>query len=211
MVTPGFWDVFASPIALGRAFGDDEENHNERVVVLSDSLWRDRFGAAADVIGRNVDLSGESFRVVGVAKAGFRYPADAQIWIPTFIPASAYRDKRDSHFLRAVARIRNDASPAQAAAVMKTITDDEARRFPDTETGLASGIKPLQAIIAADLSQPLRMLLIAAALVLADRLRQSCQSRCSRAARCARRSSHCGARSVQATAGWCAKCSPRRC
>ena len=44
-VTPGFWNVFGQPVALGRSFGDAEETSNERVVVLGDAVWRTRFAA----------------------------------------------------------------------------------------------------------------------------------------------------------------------
>src|SRR5690606_21385586 len=88
LVTPGYWDVFGQPMALGRAFGEDEENAGERVVVIGEALWRDRFNRAADVIGREIQLNGEAWRVIGVAEAGFRYPADAQLWMPTFLPAN---------------------------------------------------------------------------------------------------------------------------
>ncbi|GAA0719654.1 ABC transporter permease [Dokdonella soli] len=166
MVSPGFWDVFSQPLALGRSFGNEEENRTERAVVLSDVLWRERFGASADVIGRSIDLSGESFRVVGVAQPGFRYPSDAHVWIPTFIPTHAARDKRGMHFLRVVARLRDGVSMAQASTVMKGITDDEARNFADEEAGISVGITPMQELVGSDLRQPLHMLLMAAALVL---------------------------------------------
>lgn len=166
LASPGFWEVFRHPLALGRGFGADEENRAERVVVLSDALWRDRFAAAADVIGRDIELGGESFRVIGVAQPDFRYPSDAQVWIPTFFPSNAYRDKRGAHFLRVVARMRDGVSMQQAAAVMKGVTDEEARRFPAEDAGIGTGIVPLQQLVAGDLHQPLRMLLIAAALVL---------------------------------------------
>jgi putative ABC transport system permease protein len=164
-VTPGFWDVFGSPIALGRAFGNDEEDHNERVVVLSDSLWRNQFKADTGVVGRDVQLNGESFRVVGVAQPQFVYPIHVQVWIPSFLPGNTTRH-RGMNFLRVVGRLREGVSPDQAATSMTATTDWQARTFPDEHAGLSAGITPLQALVTSDVRGPLRMLLIAAGLVL---------------------------------------------
>jgi predicted permease len=164
-VTPGFWNVFSQPLAVGHSFGEQEENANEKVVVLSDGLWRSRFNAAPDVIGRDIDLNGDAYRVVGVAQTLFRYPSDAQAWIPTFAPGNA-QSRRNMSFLRVVARLHAGVSTTQAAAVMKGITDWQARSFPDEDAGMSARITPLQELVSADVRQPLRMLLIAATLVL---------------------------------------------
>jgi predicted permease len=164
-VTPGFWNVFGQPMALGRTFGDDEEKQNERVVVLSDALWRNQFGGDASVIGRDIALNGESFRVVGVAAATFRYPSDAQVWIPTFIPGNTTRT-RHMNYLRTVARLRDGVSLEQAKTAMLAISDWQASTYPDEHSGMSAGVIPLKELLSGNVRQPLRMLLIAAALVL---------------------------------------------
>lgn len=164
-VTPGFWNVFGQPIALGRAFGDEEETRNERVVVLGDALWRTQFGGDAAVIGRDIELNGESFRVIGVAAATFRYPTDAQVWIPAFLPGNTTRT-RGMNYLRTVARLREGVSLAQAKAAMLGISDWQARTYPDEHEGMSAGVTPLKDLLSGNVRQPLRMLLIAAALVL---------------------------------------------
>lgn len=164
-VTPGFWTVFGQPIALGRAFGDDEEQRNERVVVLSDALWRSQFNADPAMVGRDIGLSGESFRVIGVTAPAFGYPAGAQLWIPTYLPGNTTYH-RGMNFLRVVGRLRAGVSIEQATAAMKSITDWQAATYPADHAQLSAGITPLQTYISDDLRQPLRMLLAAAALVL---------------------------------------------
>jgi predicted permease len=162
-VTPGFWNVFGQPLQLGRAFGADEENRNEHVVVISDGLWRDRFGAAADIIGRDIALNGESWRVIGVADPAFRYPDDAQVWLPTFLPANT--DGRGSNMLSVVARLREGVSMRQAATVMDGITRWQASTFADS-AGLSARIVPLHQRMTSGVREPLRLLLAAAGLVL---------------------------------------------
>jgi len=164
-VTPGFWDVFGQPLARGRAFGDDEENHAVRVIVLGDALWRTRFGADPGVVGRDVELNGEGYRVVGVARPGFRFPAEAQAWIPTYAPGHAH-SRRDVSFLRVVARLREGVSPPQAAMLMRATTDWQAATFPATDAGLSAEVVPLAEAVGRPLSQPLSILLAAAGLVL---------------------------------------------
>ena len=163
-VTPGFWQVFGTPVALGRAFGDDEETHDQKVVVLSDALWRDRFGASPDAIGRDITLGGDAYRVIGVAAASFRYPDDVKFWTPTFLPGST--QQRGNNYLSMVARLRDGASPSAAKQMLDGVATWEARNWPDDNGNLSARVVPLQEALFGRLQQPLTMLLIASALVL---------------------------------------------
>jgi putative ABC transport system permease protein len=87
IVTASFFSVLGVAPALGRALvAADDLPGAGRVVVLGNALWRDRFGAAPDVVGRAIDLDGESFTVVGVMPPGFAYPRGAELWTPA-VPA----------------------------------------------------------------------------------------------------------------------------
>lgn len=163
-VSPGYWAVFGQPIALGRAFGEAEENANERVVVIGDALWRNRFDADPAVLGRDIHLNGESWRVIGVAEPGFRYPSDAQLWLPTFLPAKT--SGRGSNSWAPVARLAPGVDVAQAAAAMKVVTDWQAETFPDIHAGLSPRIERVRDLVGSRLRSPLAILLSASALVL---------------------------------------------
>jgi predicted permease len=163
-VTPGFWRVFDSPMTLGRAFGEEEERSNERVIVIGYALWRDRFGAAPDVVGRDILLNGESYRVGGVAAADFGYPADAQFWMPTFLPANPAG--RGTNFISVVARLSDGVDARQAQQRLAAVTAWQAQTFPDSDGGLVARVEPLQSLLTRDVRQPLTMLLAAAGLVL---------------------------------------------
>ena len=68
------------PAALGRTFSAADVGAG-RLAVISDSLWRTRFGAARDAVGRTVRLNGEPFTVVGVMPPGFAYPEpEMAVW-----------------------------------------------------------------------------------------------------------------------------------
>ncbi len=163
-VSPGFWSVFGTPLALGHAFGKDEENSNARVVVLSDAVWRNNFNGVAGIIGRDITLNGESYRVVGVTAPRFSYPLDAQIWLPTYLPSSTMG--RGNSYLSVVARLRADTSVAAASEALASITNWEAKTWPDNHMGLSARLQTLQQNLTGDVHQPLTMLLLASALVL---------------------------------------------
>lgn len=163
-VTPGFWNVFAQPLALGTSFGDVEEQSNERVVVLGDAVWRTRFSADPSVIGRDIDLNGERWRVIGVAAATFRYPSDAQLWIPTFLPSST--TPRDRNSLSPVARLAPGITLAQAREVMRGITDWQMETFPGGSGKLMAQVERLDELVGRGLRGSLSVLLGAALLVL---------------------------------------------
>lgn len=70
--------------ALGRTFSPSEEVFGKnRVVVLSDSLWRDRFGGRSSAIGEMLRLNGELYAVIGVMRPDFQFPnPDTKLWAP---------------------------------------------------------------------------------------------------------------------------------
>lgn len=163
-VTPGFWNVFHQPMAIGRSFGEAEENSNERVVVLGDTLWRNRFAADPSIVGRDVELNGEHWRVIGVAAAAFRYPSDAQLWTPTFLPAN--RAGRGSNSLSPIARLASGVTPDQAREVMRGITQWQAENFPNENGKLTAQVERLDELVGKRLRGSLSVLLGAALLVL---------------------------------------------
>ena len=104
---------------LGRTFGPDDEQEN-KVVVLGDGFWRRRFGGDRALIGQTISLDKQSYTVVGVMPSSFRFPDQADLWVPlTF--ANDEAANRGSRFLRAVARLKPGISLAQAGAEMETI------------------------------------------------------------------------------------------
>jgi len=72
-VTPDFFRVFEMKPRLGRGFTrQDGVLHAARVVVISDSLWRERFSADPNIVGRGITLGSEPYTIAGVAPAAFR-------------------------------------------------------------------------------------------------------------------------------------------
>ena len=125
------WDVLGVAPALGRAFTAQEDQPGaDDVVVLSHSLWQQRFGGRADVLSTSVMMNERPRRVIGVMPAGFAFPqAETQFWIPT-APSEEVRNNRGSLWLQAIARLEPATSPAQAQAELAPINAGMQERNP---------------------------------------------------------------------------------
>jgi len=107
------FDVLRVGPAVGRAFGEDEEElGNDRFVVLSHALWTSRFGARAEVVGSDVRFDGDSYRVIGVMPEGFGFPSRAiEAYVPfAFTPAQMSDAARGNQFSQSVGRLRAGAT-----------------------------------------------------------------------------------------------------
>ncbi|MSR20430.1 MAG: ABC transporter permease [Gemmatimonadetes bacterium] len=86
-VTPSFFDVLGVEAALGRTFSEEEgAPGGEQVVILSDGLWRNRFGGDPAVVGRTLDMNGTLREIVGVMPPDFGHPSrDPQLYVPLVV------------------------------------------------------------------------------------------------------------------------------
>lgn len=114
-VSPNLFSVLGVSAAVGRTFlrGEDQPGH-DRVVVLSDALWRGRFSADPGVVGRAIQLDGFSYTVVGVMPPGLQYPSSAyQAWVPLVLEPGE-RTRVVTNNYRVVARLAPGATVEQA-------------------------------------------------------------------------------------------------
>jgi len=82
-VTQDFFAVLGVAPAIGRAFTADDHTGANKTVIISDAIWRDRFSADPQAIGRTLDLDGERRTIIGIMPGGFDFPSGAQLWFPT--------------------------------------------------------------------------------------------------------------------------------
>ncbi len=112
-VTPDFFPTLRVNATLGRTFLPDENQKGlDQVALLSDSLWRSRFAADPNVLGKTVTVDGVARRVVGVMPAGFAFPHDAALWTPL----DPRPDGHNSFSRPVVGRLKPGVTPQQARA-----------------------------------------------------------------------------------------------
>ncbi len=129
--TDQFFDVFGVKPLLGRAFLPGEENAGRNnVAVLSYELWQSSFGGRADVLGSAVRIDGIPNIIVGVMPAGFRFPltVDEALYRPIHVPATEL-NRRGSHFLPLLGRLKPGVTLAIAQADMQHVFDNIGRNY----------------------------------------------------------------------------------
>jgi putative ABC transport system permease protein len=145
---------------LGRTFTAEDDRQD--TVILSDALWRSRFGGDPRIVGKTIDLSGTTFTVVGVAPAWFRFPtADFKLWVPlSSIDAKAPAQAKNRAFriFSAVARLRSGVTIEQAQAEAAAFAAQLAREFPSTNEGVTFTLEPLYQRLVGDSKPALAIL-----------------------------------------------------
>jgi len=151
--------------ALGRDFLPEETRlGGPSVVILSDGLWRRRFGADQNVLGRSLTVDGEAHTIVGVLPQGFELPItgmrDAQLWLPIRVPLSS--DNAANGALLCLGLLNKNVTPEQAAAALTPPLSDLRREFPKMfGPNEKAHLQPLRSMLA-DWAGPATLLLFAA-------------------------------------------------
>lgn len=155
---------------LGRNIAAEEDRYgNDRVVVLSYSLWQRRFGGDPAVVNKTIQLDGRTMNVVGVMPAGFNFPdRETEVWIPlAFTPDLLEEDNRGSHFLNVIARLKPGVTTTHAQADLNTVTARLSSEHASTyRSGFSASIRSLHEELVGDLRRAMLVLLGAVGLVL---------------------------------------------
>ncbi len=130
--SPSLFPLLGVHAALGRTFLPEEEvKGRDRVALLSDGFWHDRFGASRAALGKTIELGGQGYQIVGVLPPGFSYPQETtKVWTPLPIPQGDL-DRR-SHYFDVVGRLRGGATLEQAGQELAALTHAMAAERPDT-------------------------------------------------------------------------------
>jgi putative ABC transport system permease protein len=171
-VSRDFFQTFGTQPFLGRGFTKDEEQPGgPRAVVLRYGLWKGRFGASRNIVGRNVILDGQGYSVVGVMPRGFGFSlpyaptGNIQVWLPLrLVPDPNHH----GHNYLMVARLKRGVSLAQAQADMGHVLAEIRRAVPGYVDPGERGatLIPYQEWITGDVRGPLLILMFAVSLVL---------------------------------------------
>ncbi len=165
-VTTNYCQTLNMRPELGRGFlpeeGIDGRHH---VTMLGYELWKERFGADEQVIGKQILLDGEPYTVIGVAqKDQGAIGAMHQILVP--MVNSRFEGKRDSHSYLAIGRLKDNVTQAQAQADMQTIVERLALEYPRTNAKTGVEVMPLKNILTRQIGSMLWVLYGAVSLAL---------------------------------------------
>ena len=148
-----------SPI-LGRAFqSGDEERKNGDVALLSQRLWRDRFGSDPSVVGRLITLEQKPYTVVGVMPAGFDRPnKEDDVWLPLIlVPEEA--SNRTNWFFGVLAKVRDRKGIQAAQTELDGVAARLAIQHPEDDKGIQFKLTPLQESVVGNTKSGLLLLL----------------------------------------------------
>ncbi len=177
-VTTNFFDVLGAKAEIGRLISPniDKPSSHMRVAVLSDGTWRSVFGSDPNILGRDITLNGNSFRVVGVLASQETYPNKTQLWISPRLLVPEYQEgtipknfdiaqQYGNHWLRGLGRVKSGVTVAQARAELLTIAANIDKQHPGEKDHHAV-TTPLQDSLVQNVRPALWVLLIAVILLL---------------------------------------------
>ena len=139
----GFFTTFGVQPAMGRAFrSEDDRPEAARVAIISEGLWRRRFGADASTLGSSIRLDGEMHTVIGVMPATFAFPASTvQIWLPVGrVLNPNYATMRGNHRFFVVARLKPGVRIEQARTELDGIARRIRQQHPSELTGRGANV-----------------------------------------------------------------------
>jgi predicted permease len=171
LVSAELFSVLGARPALGRTFypGEDAAGR-DNYVILSDSLWRDRFAGDPSIIGRTIEIDGVGREVLGVMPADFRFPSSkSQIWLPLHNDPANTLAYWAGDFMPVIGRLRPGASLAAATADVRLFQSHVGELFPfrmPPQWNADLVVLPLQSSMVADVRDRLLMLLGAVILIL---------------------------------------------
>jgi putative ABC transport system permease protein len=162
-----YFKVLGVSAALGRTFAAGEnEPGNDLEVVLSNRIWRSRFGGDPQIIGRKIMLDGKKYTIIGVLPANSEFDRSwAAMWLPlAFAPVNM---TRNFHWLYAIARLKAGVTLKQARDQMDTIGAGISAQYPDSNKGIGVAVNPyIDQVVQPELRRSLWVLLAAVGAVL---------------------------------------------
>ncbi|HYL77789.1 MAG TPA: ABC transporter permease [Bryobacteraceae bacterium] len=167
-VTDGFFRTLGIAPVLGRDFYPGEYLPGpQRTVLLSYGAWQQRYGGRRDILGETVTLSGAPYIIIGVLPQEFHFSPVEPVEFWAGVDSTGYCEtKRSCHNLFAIARLRDGMSVQAASANLKSIAQQLAQQYPDTNRDQGAAVAALGDVIVGDVRPILLALLGGAGLLL---------------------------------------------
>jgi putative ABC transport system permease protein len=166
-VSEDFFPLLGLHPLYGRSFMSADMQPGSRSVLLSESLWRETFGADPSAIGKTVTLDAQPFTIIGVMPAlpPLGFETDSKLWT-AFIPTPEQLADRSNHAYSVLARLRPHTSLIRAQSELDAISSRLASSYPDVDTGWSIRATFLKEYLLGDARTPLVLLSSAVGFVL---------------------------------------------
>ena len=166
-VSEDFFSVLGAKPHLGRYFLKDDHLENaERRSIISEGLWKRRFGSDPGIVGRRIKVRGTDRVVIGVASRHSDYPLGTQIWFP-FVSSNLEKDPVDNWEYEAIARLAPGVRLESAKAFVESVGQRTAEEFPAKRRNSATSVVTLhEAVVGRETKRALLVLLAAIGFVL---------------------------------------------
>ena len=167
-VSADYFRLAGIPLSRGRTFSAEEDRPGgDHVVVLSQGLWKRRFGSDPSIIGKTMSLSGDPYVVIGILNESPNVRVlepNPEVWIPFQLDPNS---SDQGHFFQALGRLRPGVSLAQAKARLQLSADEYRRKFPNAlQPNFAFGVDPFQEVLVRNVRPTLLVLVGAVSFVL---------------------------------------------
>ncbi len=166
-VSPNFFNVFGRSPLIGRTFTPEENRHAERVVVISQALWAQRFGSSPNALGQDLEIGHARWRVIGVMPSNFQVPfLDTQLWAPVLSHPDwndpEHVTPQEQPFWDVFGRLKTGASVAGAQAELASAWRGLTSALPEFHTNDIH-IVPLREHFTGNVRKPMLILFAAVA------------------------------------------------
>jgi predicted permease len=172
-ISSGFFSTLGAELTLGREFSPEEDRYRGTpVAIISNRLWRNRFDASPEALGRSITLDGVDYTVVGVTPQGFRLLEDVpedhcDVYTPLGQSDPLILNDRAAHDrIYALARLAPGVTLAQSQAEISTIQNGLDQLYPDANRDMGIYIEPLKQFVVGDAGKMLLLLFGAVGFVL---------------------------------------------
>ena len=168
MISAGFFATLGINPVLGREFSKDEDQVGaEPVMLLGDGLWRRKFAASRDIVGKSLTVGDKSYTVVGVVPGRSSFMSSSDVFIPIGQwDDTTFRNRRVGMGATAIGRLKPGATLEQARADMASISGNLAAAYPEADAGVSANLVPLKQDVVGNIRPFLLVLLGAVGFVL---------------------------------------------
>ena len=143
VVSSSLFGLLGTPPVIGRDFtADDDRAGAERVVMLSDEVWKLRYNGDAAIVGRSISINGFPHTVIGVMPPRFMFPETQRLWVP--VGPYFETTPRESRALQVFARLKPGVTRGQAVTDLDAITARLAATYPKQNEGWGGLVRPLK-------------------------------------------------------------------